>query len=238
MNHDGVLSADLSLKLSDGLQKRLALDIADRSSDLDNRNGILLLRLRRIKPGLDLIRNVRDDLNGSPAVIAVSFLVQYGPVHLACRHIGIPVQTFIDKSLIMSQIQIGLRAVVGDKHFSVLDRVHGTRVHVDIGIKFLHRHMISARLQQSSQGSCRNSLSKSRHHAAGHKYILYHTVSPSSCNRPFILRWLRSWKARGRKDRSHHSPPMSCSASRNLRSSQPVPDRTVQTGLCTAGTPW
>ncbi len=47
----------------------------------------------------------------------------------------------------MSKIQIGLRAVVSDKHFAMLNRIHRSGVNVDIGVKFLHRDFIAACFQ-------------------------------------------------------------------------------------------
>ena len=42
----------------------------------------------------------------------------------------------------MSQIQVCLCAVVGNKDFSVLDRVHGTGIHINVRVEFLHGHLI------------------------------------------------------------------------------------------------
>ena len=36
----------------------------------------------------------------------------------------------------MSQIQIGLRAILRDEYFAVLDRVHGAGINIDIWINF------------------------------------------------------------------------------------------------------
>ena len=40
-----------------------------------------------------------------------------------------------NKALIVTKIQIGLGTIFGDKYFAVLERTHGTRIHVDIGIE-------------------------------------------------------------------------------------------------------
>jgi hypothetical protein len=39
----------------------------------------------------------------------------------------------------MAQIQVGLGAVVGDVHLTVLERAHGARVDVDVGVQLHHR---------------------------------------------------------------------------------------------------
>ena len=89
---------------------------------------------------------MRNDLHGAAAVIAPALFLQDGPVNLTRGHIGVFVQIFIDETLIMSKIQICLGAVFGNKHLAVLDRVHGSRINIDVGIKFLHGYFVTARL--------------------------------------------------------------------------------------------
>ena len=52
----------------------------------------------------------------------------------------------------MAQVQVGLGAVVGDVDLAVLERVHGARVHVQVGIEFLDGHPQAARFQQQPDG--------------------------------------------------------------------------------------
>ncbi|MND01068.1 hypothetical protein D3C83_199040 [compost metagenome] len=35
----------------------------------------------------------------------------------------------------MPQVQVGFGAVLGDEHLAVLERRHGARIHVDVGIQ-------------------------------------------------------------------------------------------------------
>ena len=44
----------------------------------------------------------------------------------------------------MSEIEIGFRTVIGYEYFSVLYRIHGSRVNVDIWIEFLHGDRVAA----------------------------------------------------------------------------------------------
>ena len=44
----------------------------------------------------------------------------------------------------MTQIQIGLRAVLRDEHFAVLDGIHRAGIDIDIGVKFLHRDFVAS----------------------------------------------------------------------------------------------
>ena len=56
----------------------------------------------------------------------------------------------------MSQVQICLCAVVSNKDFSVLDRVHSARVHINVRVKLLHGHLIPSCFQKPSQRGSRD----------------------------------------------------------------------------------
>ena len=51
----------------------------------------------------------------------------------------------------MSKVQIRFRTVIGYKNFSMLNRVHCSRVNVDIWVKFLHCYRKAACFQQASE---------------------------------------------------------------------------------------
>ena len=69
----------------------------------------------------------------------------------------------------MPQVQVRLRAVVGDEDLPVLIGAHGAGVHVDIGVELLVAHPDAPLLQQPSQGRRADALSQAGHHAAGDK---------------------------------------------------------------------
>ena len=193
MNHAGVAISLLLLELTDGFKERLGLNVADRSADLNDGNrhilrpdfrirSLFLLRLFRrigllcIESGLNLVGDMRNHLNGSSAVISVAFLIDHGPVHLSGGDVGIVIQVLVDKTLIVSQVQIRFRSVVRYKHLSVLNRIHRAGIHIQIRIKLLHGDMIASCLQKSSERSRCNSFSKSGNNASADKYILNHIL--------------------------------------------------------------
>ncbi len=55
----------------------------------------------------------------------------------------------------MAEVEIGLGAVVEDVDFPVLERVHCPRVDVQIRIEFLQEDTLSAQLEESAEGSRR-----------------------------------------------------------------------------------
>ena len=84
---------------------------------------------------LELVGDVRNDLDGVAEVFAAPFLAQHVPVDLACGEVVPPAHGRADKSFVVAEIEIGLRTVVGDEHLPVLKRVHGPGVDVDVGIQ-------------------------------------------------------------------------------------------------------
>ncbi len=74
----------------------------------------------------------------------------------------------------MSEIQIGLRSVLGHIYFAVLIRAHRSGIYVDIGVELLRRHLQSPCLEQASQRCRRDALSETRNNAAGYKNVLGH----------------------------------------------------------------
>mgnify|MGYP004634877261 CR=1 FL=1 len=97
-----------------------------------------------METALDLICDVGDDLNGAAAVVTATLLLQNRPVNFTGSNVGITGQALVDETLVMSQIQIGLGAVIGDKYFTVLNGVHRTGVDVDIRVKLLHGDRIAS----------------------------------------------------------------------------------------------
>ncbi len=69
----------------------------------------------------------------------------------------------------MAEIEIGLGAVVGDKDLAVLERAHGARIDVDVGVHLLHRDLQAARFHQRADGGGREPLAEGGNNAAGNK---------------------------------------------------------------------
>ena len=78
----------------------------------------------------------------------------------------------------MAQIQVCLRPVFGDIDLAVLVGAHSPRVHIDIGIQLLRRHLQPAGLEEPAQRSRCDSFSKSGDHSSGHKDIFCHDDPP------------------------------------------------------------
>ncbi len=72
MNQNRIVMADIMLELTDGLQKRLTLDITNGTADLDDGNICLIIRKIAVETALDFIGDMRDYLYCTSAIIAAA----------------------------------------------------------------------------------------------------------------------------------------------------------------------
>ena len=184
MNEQAVFGAYLQRDLAHSLHKGLRFDIADGAADLGDHHIGIGLPAHPVYKLLDLVGDMRDHLHGRAQIFALALFVEHIPIHLARGKVGVAVQIFVNESLVVPQIQIGLCAVLGHIHLAVLIRAHGARVHIDIWIQLLRRHLQAAGLQKPPQRCGGNALAKARNHAARNKNILcvlHSKVPPSIC---------------------------------------------------------
>ncbi len=176
MNEQAVLPSRLQGNLPHRLYKGLGFNITDGAPDFGDYHVRLCLFSHTVDEILDLIGDMGNNLYGGSQILAPAFLVQHVPIYLSCGKVRKLIQIFVDKTLIMPQIQICLRAVLGHIHLPVLIRTHGAGIHIDIRIQLLSRHLQPSCLQQPPQGRRRDPLSQPRHNASRDKNILMHTL--------------------------------------------------------------
>ena len=80
--------ADVLAHLADGLEERQALDVADRAADLDDDHVRVAVARDALDALLDLVRDVRDDLDGAAEVVAAPLLRDHGLVDAAGGDVG------------------------------------------------------------------------------------------------------------------------------------------------------
>ena len=107
-----------------------------------------------------------------PPKSAAALFLEHAPVNLTGGDVGILGQALIDETFIVAKVQIGLCAVIGDKYLAVLNRVHGTRVNIDVGVEFLHGYFVTACFQQTTEGCCGDTFTEAGNNAAGNEDIL------------------------------------------------------------------
>ena len=174
MDEQAVAAAQFQRNLADRLEEGLAFDVARGAADLGQHDIRAALLAHGVDEVLDLVGDVGDDLHGGAEIVAVAFLGQHVPVDLASGQIGELVEIFVDEALIVPQVQVGLRAVVGDEHLAVLIGAHGAGIDVDIRIELLRDNLQAPHLQQAPQRGRRDALAQTRNHAAGDENVLAH----------------------------------------------------------------
>ena len=147
-----VLPADLMANLTGGFQERLGFDIADGAADLRDDDvwpislGVRLGHLQ--DAAFDLIGDVWDHLHGIAEVLPAAFPGDDFRIHLAGGHIRRTGQIPVQEALIVADVEVGLGSVLGHEHLAVLERIHRSRIDVEVRVEFLHGHLQSASGQQ------------------------------------------------------------------------------------------
>ena len=135
MNIKNIFLSNIRLKLTDRFQKWEALNITNGTADLYNYDIYTIGR--NFDAPFYLIRNMRNNLNGPPKILPSPLLGDDRVIDLPGGKVVVLTQFGMGKPFIMSEIQIGLGAVICYKDLTVLKRVHGSGVNVDIGVKLL-----------------------------------------------------------------------------------------------------
>ena len=83
------------------------------------------------------------------------------------------VVTGVGEALVVSEIQIGLGAVIGDVDFAMLVRAHRAGIDVDVRVELLERHPVAVSFEQTADRRRRESLAQRRDDAAGHEDVFH-----------------------------------------------------------------
>ena len=182
VDEQAVFAPDLQRDLSHRFDERLRFDIAYGAADLGNNDVGVGMFAHVIYEFLYLVGDMRYHLNGGAQVFAAALFVQHVPIDLAGGEVGIFVKVFVDKSFVVSQVEVGLRAVFGNVNFAVLIRAHRAGIDVYVRVELLRRDFEPSRLEQAPERSGGYPLSKSGNDASGNENILCHIHS--SCYFP------------------------------------------------------
>ena len=169
-----VSHALLLAELADGLDEGLALDVADGAAQLgDDHVGTGLL-LDAEEALLDGVGDVRDHLDGAAKEVSLALARDEALVDGTGGEVGVAREVLVNEALVVAQVQVGLLAVLGDEDLAVLERAHGARVDVEVGVGLLHHDLVATSLEQTAQRGRRDALAKGRYDAAGHENVLCH----------------------------------------------------------------
>jgi len=140
VEEEDVLAADVPAHLSRGFEERQRLDVADGAADLvDDDVDARLGHGEHLV--LDLVRDVRDHLDRVAEVVASTLLGDDRGVDLAGRHVRVRREVHVQEALVVADVEVGLGSVLGDEDLTMLERVHGARIDVQVRIQLLHGHV-------------------------------------------------------------------------------------------------
>ncbi len=125
--------------LADGLQERQGFDIAHGAADFHQRHVMALGGL--VDAAADFVGDVRNHLHGRAEVVTAAFAADDVLVDAAGGDRMLAAEPGAHEALVVAQVQVGFGAVVGDVHLAVLERAHGARIDVDIGVQLHHRDL-------------------------------------------------------------------------------------------------
>ena len=98
---------------------------------------------------------MRDDLDRLAQVVAAPLLQDDLLVDAAGGEIVVAGERRMGEALVVPQVEIGLRAVVGDKNLAMLKGGHGAWIDIQVGIELHHIHAQAAAFKQAADGGRR-----------------------------------------------------------------------------------
>ena len=175
---DDVLGADLAPELPDRLEERKRLDVADRPADLGDDDVGRRDLLRAANPRLDLVCDVRDDLNGGAEELSLALLAQHRVPDGTCGVARVPGQVLVDEALVVADVEVGLGAVLGDEYLAVLERAHRARVDIQVRVELLGAHGEAAGLEEASERGGHDALPQRGDDTTRDEHVPGHGFSP------------------------------------------------------------
>src|SRR5262249_13725356 len=138
-------------------------------------------------------------------IVAAALLLDDALIDLAGRPVGILRRHGVREPLVVAQIEVRLRPIVGDVHLAVLVRAHRARIDIDVRVELLHRDAVAVSLEQTADRCRRESFAERRHDAARDEDVFR---GPSAHRSP--------WAAGPRPLNSTWAPPAGAALLPNL----------------------
>ena len=158
VHKERVLRTKLQAHLANRFEEGKRFNVADGAADFDNHNVDAFGDF--LDSGLNFVGNVRDHLDGFAEVIAAALFGEDGFVDAAGGPIIVAGKLGVSEALIVAKVQVGFRAVFGDKDFAVLKRAHRTGIDVQVRITFLQGDFETATFEETTDRGGSYALSK------------------------------------------------------------------------------
>jgi hypothetical protein len=129
----GVFAAEILTHLADGFEEGKRFDVANCAADLDD--GYFAVGCNFAHRVFNLVGDVRDDLDGLAEVVAAAFFGDDLLVDAAGGEVVVAGELGVGEALVVTEVEVGFGAVVGDEDLAVLEGRHGAGVDVEVGVK-------------------------------------------------------------------------------------------------------
>ena len=147
MHAYGILSK-FPFHLSYSLKIRSTLNVANSSTDFSNNEIIMVFLSEQLNVALNLVGNMRHDLNGLSQIISPSLLIDNSLINTSCSQRVRLSGLNTSKALIVTKVKVGFHTVHGNITLTMFIRVKSSRVDVDVGVELLNGNVVPPCLQQ------------------------------------------------------------------------------------------
>src|SRR5262249_42449166 len=146
------------------------LDIAHRSAHLDDDRVVPFGR--GADDRLDLVGDVGNHLDGLPQVLAAALLLDDRVVDAAGGEVVRPAHARGREPLVVTEVHVGLAAVVGDEDLTVLEGTHRPWVDVDVRVELEEGDVEAAILEEGPDARRGQPLPERADHPTRHEDVL------------------------------------------------------------------
>src|SRR6516162_6567653 len=196
-----MMAGQLVAELPDRLEERQALDITDRAPDLAQDEIEALIAFP--DEILDRVGDVGNHLNGGAEIVAAPLLGEDVLIDAAGGDVVVPGRWPAGEVLVMAEVEVGLRAVIGDENLAVLVGRHRPGIDIEIGVELAQPYLEAARLQQRAAPHATSM--RSAHIEKSSRFYWYMPWSLDVSSQ-FTIRQLHSFPSEG----AGHPAPCVC----------------------------
>src|SRR5437879_13163837 len=124
-----VIAPNILAHLANGFQEWFPLNIADSTTNFHNNHVCIRTTSYSLHTLFNLVGDMRNNLNSSSQILTAPLFANYRGINLSSSDIVDLIGGLINKTLIVAQVQVGLRAIICDKNFTMLICRHCSRTH-------------------------------------------------------------------------------------------------------------
>ena len=153
VNKADVVLADFQSELAERLDEKQPLHVADGAANFGDEDiHVGIVRGDLVHPLLDFVGDMGNELDGLAEIFAFTFFLDYGIEHLAGGEIVHLREHTGGETLVVAEVEVGLRSVIEHIDLAVLVGRHGAGIDVEVGVEFLHQYLEPTGFEESADG--------------------------------------------------------------------------------------